>query len=72
MCREYLAGLGWNGEQRWEIWGVETSGGDGSETGSVLGEKQIRPVSMPASPWTSGTKRSESNSINANNIVHRP
>ena len=40
--------------------GVETVGGDGSKTGSVTKKKEnknLRPASVPASPWTSGIKR---------------
>ena len=42
------------------VGGVETGGGDGSETGLVTkkkGKKNRRPVSVPASPRTSGIKR---------------
>ena len=40
--------------------GVETGGGDGSETGSVTKKKvkkNQQPVSVPASPQTSGIQR---------------
>ena len=41
---------------------LEAGGGDGSETESVMEEEKIQgPVSIPASPWTSGTK--EGNNI---------
>ena len=41
-------------ENEGEGWGVETGGGDGSETGLVTkkGEKNRQPVSVLASPQT--------------------
>ena len=43
----------------WSERGGEMVGGDGSEMGSVMkkGNKNRRPISMPASPRTSGIKR---------------
>ena len=49
------------GGDGWLTWVVETGGGDGSETVSVMleGEWKINrgPVSMPASSWTSEKKQ---------------
>ena len=61
LCEERFGEIGRGGERRMRVRAgeVETGGRDGSEIGSVMEEenKSRGPVSMPASPRTSGIKR---------------